>query len=83
MRQLDCQGQFGWVVACLLILRLALKAEIWMTIEVRDDGRASIGEPIPMEPGSRTLGRSRGDTVSAERCIAGYGLCVDDGLRQV
>jgi len=22
MRQLDCQGQFGWVVACLLILRL-------------------------------------------------------------
>lgn len=21
MRQLDCQGQFGWVVACLLILR--------------------------------------------------------------
>lgn len=46
MRQLDCQGQFGRVVACLLILRLPDFSRDGATVAVGDDTRAPIGEPI-------------------------------------
>jgi hypothetical protein len=45
MRQLDCQGQFGWVVACLLILRLPACTDEY----VAGDVRVSIVAPIPMD----------------------------------
>ncbi|MDP9572994.1 UNVERIFIED_ORG: hypothetical protein J2W66_003487 [Agrobacterium larrymoorei] len=46
MRQHDCQGHFGWVVACLLILRLSFTAGMWMTAAIGDEALAPIGEPI-------------------------------------
>lgn len=66
MRQLACQGQFGWVVACLLILRLSFTAEIWMMIAVRDDACVPIGAPTQWAVG-KNLGSGRGDAVFVER----------------
>ncbi|TBN11382.1 SDR family oxidoreductase [Agrobacterium cavarae] len=84
MRQLDCQGHFGGVVACLLILRLSFTAEIWTT--VADAARGGIVAPVPV---GRMAKPSEMEAAvlfllsDKASYVAGAELCVGDRSRRL